>query len=49
MDRKQSLITTIRNLLSIDDMNLSFLSKLEEDELKTLAAVIRERIECQKQ
>jgi hypothetical protein len=49
MDRKKNLITTIRNLLSVDDVNLDFLNKLAEDELKTLIAVIRDRIESQKQ
>ena len=49
MDSKLTFITTIRNLLSVDDVNLDFLNKLAEDELKTLIAVIRDRIENQKQ
>jgi hypothetical protein len=49
MDTKQALIGKIKNLLLVEDINLDFLKKLEEDELKTLIAVIRDRIENQKQ
>jgi hypothetical protein len=49
MDSKMTLIKTIKNLLSAEDVSLDFLNKLGDDELKTLIAVIRDRIERQKQ
>ena len=36
MNTKQELIEAIKRLLSAEDMGLDFLSKLEENELKTL-------------
>ncbi len=49
MDIKQKLIKTIKELLSAEDVNLDFLNKLEESELKTLTASIRDSLENQNQ
>ena len=48
MNTKQELIEAIKRLLSAEDMGLDFLSKLEENELKTLIASISYRLEDQK-
>ena len=43
--KKQDLIEKTKGLLGADDDDMSFLMKLEIEELKTLVARIRERID----
>jgi len=45
MDTKQELIETIKRLLLAKDVDLDFLNKLEENELKTLIILISDRSE----
>lgn len=47
MDTKQGLIEKIKTLLVTEDIDLDFLKKLEESELKTLIASMRSRLENQ--
>ena len=47
MDTKQELIETIKRLLLAEDVDLDFLNKLEENELKTLIVSISDRSEKQ--
>lgn len=47
MDPKQELIETIKRLLLAKDVDLDFLYKLEENELKTLIVLISDRSEKQ--
>jgi len=49
MNTKQELIETIKRLLVAEDVDLDFLNKLEENELKTLIVSISDRLEKQKQ
>ena len=49
MNTKQKLIKNLKRLLLEDEASLDFLNKLEESELKTLIALIRHRLENQKQ
>ena len=49
MDTKQRLIKSIKELLSVEDVNLDFLNKLQEDELKVLIVSIRDRVDNQNQ
>ncbi len=48
---KQKLIETVQRILKIDDeqVDLCFLSKLEEKEIETLIAYIRDRVERMQQ
>jgi len=45
MDTKQELIETIKRLLLADDVDIDFLYKLDESELKTLIVLISDRSE----
>lgn len=49
MNTKQELIETIKRLLSVEDVDLDFLNKLDENELKTLIILISDRSEKQQQ
>jgi len=49
MNTKQELIETIKRLLSAEDIDLEFLNKLEENELRTLIVSISDRSEKQQQ
>jgi hypothetical protein len=49
MNTKKKLIKTTKKLLSAEDLNLDFLIKLQEDELKVLVASIRDRLDNQEQ
>ena len=49
MDPKKELIETIKRLLLAEDVDLDFLNKLEENELRTLIVSISDRSEKQKQ
>jgi len=49
MTPKQELIETIKRLLFAEDVDLNFLNKLEENELKTLIVSISDRSEKQQQ
>ena len=49
MTPKQELIETIKRLLFAEDVDLNFLNKLGENELKTLIVSISDRSEKQQQ